>query len=72
MKTLRWGIVGTGFISHTVIDAIAGSEGSTAVVVTGITLIDMLKAIDREIVIGEVRLLEKSGGRSGDWARPTP
>jgi len=32
---LRWGIVGTGFISHTVIDAIAGSDGSTAVVVAG-------------------------------------
>ena len=34
---LRWGIVGTGFISHTVIDAIADSDGSTAVVVAGRT-----------------------------------
>ena len=47
-------------------------EAFTAVVVTGVTLIDMLKAIDREIVIGDVRLLEKSGGRSGDWTRPAP
>ena len=47
-------------------------EAFTAVVVAGVTLIDMLKAIDREIVIGDVRLLEKSGGRSGDWTRPAP
>jgi cyclic pyranopterin phosphate synthase len=29
----------------------------------------MLKAVDREMVIGEIRLLEKTGGRSGMWRR---
>jgi len=28
---------------------------------------DMLKAVDREMVIGEIKLVEKSGGKSGDW-----
>lgn len=44
-------------------------EALTAVSVAALTLIDMLKAVDRELVIEEVRLDEKSGGRSGDWRR---
>ena len=35
----------------------------------GLTLYDMLKAIDRGMVIGEIRLERKSGGESGDWKR---
>lgn len=42
-------------------------EALTAVGVACLTLYDMLKAIDRDMVIGEVRLLSKTGGRSGDW-----
>jgi cyclic pyranopterin phosphate synthase len=34
-----------------------------------LTLYDMLKAADRGMVIEDVRLLSKSGGRSGDWIR---
>lgn len=42
-------------------------EALTAVTVAGLTLFDMLKAIDRTMVIGAVRVTAKSGGRSGDW-----
>jgi len=44
-------------------------EALTAVAVAGLTLVDMLKAVDRELVLTDVRLLEKSGGRSGSWRR---
>jgi cyclic pyranopterin phosphate synthase len=42
-------------------------EALTAVSVALLTAYDMLKAIDREMRIEGVRLLRKSGGRSGDW-----
>lgn len=42
-------------------------EALTAVTVACLTLFDMLKAVDRTMVIEEVRVTEKSGGRSGDW-----
>ena len=42
-------------------------EALTAASVTLLTLYDMAKAIDRGMTIGGVRLLAKSGGRSGDW-----
>ena len=42
-------------------------EALTAVSVACLTLYDMLKAADRGMVISQVRLLAKSGGRSGDW-----
>jgi cyclic pyranopterin phosphate synthase len=42
-------------------------EALTAVSVAGLTVYDMAKAVDRGMVIGEVRLIHKSGGRSGDW-----
>ena len=42
-------------------------EALTAVSVACLTLYDMLKAVDRGMVIEGVRLLEKSGGASGDW-----
>lgn len=44
-------------------------EALTAVVVAGLALYDMVKAVDRSAVLGEVRLLSKSGGRSGQWRR---
>ncbi|QIK95775.1 cyclic pyranopterin monophosphate synthase MoaC [Sphingomonas sp. HDW15A] len=42
-------------------------EALTAVSVACLTLFDMLKAIDRMMVVDNVRVAEKSGGRSGDW-----
>jgi cyclic pyranopterin phosphate synthase len=42
-------------------------EALTAVQIGLLTVYDMVKAIDRGMVIGDVRLLEKSGGRSGHW-----
>ena len=42
-------------------------EALTAVSVACLTIYDMAKAIDRGMVIGEVRLVEKRGGKSGVW-----
>ena len=44
-------------------------EALTAVQVALLTVYDMCKAVDRGMVVREVRLLEKSGGRSGHWKR---
>jgi len=44
-------------------------EAMTAVAVAGLTIYDMCKAVDREMAIGEVRLLKKSGGKSGTFIR---
>ncbi len=42
-------------------------EAYTAVCAAALTVIDMGKAVDRTMVIGNVRLLEKTGGKSGDY-----
>jgi cyclic pyranopterin phosphate synthase len=47
-------------------------EALTAVSVAALTIYDMCKAVDREMEIGSVGLLHKSGGKSGSWERPTP
>ena len=39
----------------------------TAVSVACLTLFDMLKAVDRTMTIGKIRVLTKTGGKSGDW-----
>lgn len=44
-------------------------EALTAVSVACLTLFDMVKAIDRTMVIGAIRVTSKSGGKSGDWER---
>jgi cyclic pyranopterin phosphate synthase len=44
-------------------------EALTAVAVAGLTLHDMVKAVDPEATLTDVRLLEKTGGRRGDWHR---
>lgn len=46
-------------------------EALTAVSVACLTVYDMLKAVDRGMTIGPIRLLEKSGGRSGVWRADT-
>ena len=45
-------------------------EALTAVQVTLLTIYDMCKAVDRGMTMTEIRLLEKSGGKSGAWRRP--
>lgn len=44
-------------------------EAMAAVSVAALTIYDMCKAIERGIVISDIRLVEKSGGRSGTWQR---
>ena len=42
-------------------------EALTAVSVAALTIYDMAKAVDRGMIISDVRVVEKSGGKSGDW-----
>jgi cyclic pyranopterin phosphate synthase len=44
-------------------------EALCAVAVAALTVYDMMKAVDRGMVIGEIALWEKRGGKSGDWRR---
>ena len=46
-------------------------EVMTAASLAAITLYDMCKAVEKGISIGPIRLLEKSGGKSGHWVRKT-
>ena len=46
-------------------------EALTAVSVAALTLYDMIKAVDKTMEIGEIRLLEKRGGRSGEFRAGT-
>jgi len=43
-------------------------EALTAVAIAGLTIYDMCKAVDREMRLEAVRLVRKSGGRSGEWS----
>lgn len=43
-------------------------EALTAVSVAALTLFDMIKAVDARAVVTDIRVLAKSGGRSGDWS----
>ena len=45
-------------------------EALTAVAVAALTVYDMCKAVDRGMQIEDIRLVSKSGGKSGDWHRP--
>ncbi len=45
-------------------------EALTAVSVAALTIYDMVKAVDRAMVIGDIRLVYKSGGKSGNWDAP--
>ncbi len=48
----------------------AEMEALTACAVAALTLYDMVKAVDRGVVIDSLRLVRKSGGKSGTWQRP--
>jgi cyclic pyranopterin phosphate synthase len=45
-------------------------EALTAVACAGLTIYDMCKAVDKQMIISEIRLMEKRGGRSGHFVRP--
>ena len=45
-------------------------EALTAVSVAGLTVVDMVKAVDKAAVITDIRVLSKTGGKSGDWSHP--
>ncbi|MEV0368295.1 cyclic pyranopterin monophosphate synthase MoaC [Streptomyces sp. NPDC050636] len=44
-------------------------EALTAVSVAALTVVDMIKAVDKAAVISDIRVEEKTGGKSGDWSR---
>ena len=44
-------------------------EALTAVAVAALTIYDMVKAVDKAMVIGDISLIEKTGGRSGHYRR---
>jgi len=44
-------------------------EALTAVAVAGLTVVDMVKAVDKGAVITDIRVETKTGGKSGDWSR---
>ena len=44
-------------------------EALTAASITALTIYDMCKAVDKGMTISQIQLLEKSGGKSGDWSR---
>jgi len=46
-------------------------EALTAAAVAALTVYDMTKALDKSIEIGELYLLEKTGGKSGAFRRPS-
>jgi cyclic pyranopterin phosphate synthase len=46
-------------------------EALTAVSVAALTLVDMVKAVDPAAVIGDIVVVEKTGGATGDWRRPS-
>jgi cyclic pyranopterin phosphate synthase len=45
-------------------------EALTAVATAGLTVIDMIKAVDPAASIEAVRVVRKEGGKTGDWVRP--
>lgn len=47
-------------------------EALTAVSVACLTIYDMAKALEKGMTISNIRLLEKTGGKSGDWRAPEP
>ncbi len=47
-------------------------EAMTAASVAALTVYDMVKGVERGVDIRSLRLLSKTGGKSGDWHRPTP
>ena len=71
--TLDFGFEADG-IRATATASLTGKTGVEMEALTGVsiallTIYDMAKALDKAMVIGDVKLLEKRGGKSGDWVR---
>jgi len=65
----------TSSVRITAVCAVSGKTGVemealTAAGVAALTIYDMCKAVDKFMVIGDIKLLQKSGGKSGDFNRP--
>ena len=61
-----------GTVTITAMASVTGKTGvemeaMTAASVAALTIYDMVKAVQRDVVIGETRLIAKTGGKSGDW-----
>lgn len=63
------GLVRIGAIAKVTGQTGVEMEALTAVALAGLTIYDMCKAIDKEMVISEIRLLKKTGGKSGPFER---
>src|ERR1700722_7572754 len=67
-------VVAGGIEIHSTAATVAGTgvemEALTAAAIAALTIYDMCKAMDKSIVIREVLLLRKSGGKSGEYIRP--
>src|ERR1700684_4205294 len=67
-------VVAGGIEIHSTAATVAGTgvemEALTAAAIAALTIYDMCKAMDKSIVIREVQLVRKSGGKSGDYTRP--
>ena len=46
-------------------------EALTAVSIAALAVVDMVKGLDKSVSIGDIRLIRKTGGKSGDWLRPS-
>ena len=46
------------------------AQRAAGLAVAALAVVDMVKGLDRSVVIEDVRIVAKSGGRSGDWVRP--
>ena len=71
---IDFSVEGSGTVQISATAKVKGRTGVemevlTAVSVTGLTIYDMCKAVDRSMTIGEIRLEEKTGGVHGDWRR---
>lgn len=66
-------VVAGGIEIHSTVATVAGTgvemEALTAAAVAALTIYDMCKAMDKSIVIREIALLRKTGGKSGNYAR---
>ncbi|MDQ6826303.1 MAG: cyclic pyranopterin monophosphate synthase MoaC [Candidatus Eremiobacteraeota bacterium] len=71
--TFHWakhGILTIQAVAHTSAQTGVEMEAMVAVSIAALTIYDMTKAVDKAVVIETVRLLEKSGGKSGAWKAP--
>ncbi|WP_281536225.1 cyclic pyranopterin monophosphate synthase MoaC [Cryobacterium breve] len=46
-------------------------EALTAVSIAALAVVDMVKGLDKSVSVGDIRLISKTGGKSGDWLRPS-